>query len=71
MILKDCVWAYMRDNVPSPALFTCDVNGVHWRDPSTSRPPEIYTNSLRLIMQHNIESVSDSFAEMFIKISTN
>lgn len=61
----------MRDHVPSPALFTCDSNGIHWRDPTTSRPPENYTNTLRLIMQHNIETVSDLFAEMFINIPKN
>lgn len=28
-ILRDCLWNYTRDNVPSPALFTCDETGKH------------------------------------------
>lgn len=58
----------MRDHIPSPALFSCDSNGVHWRDPTSSRPPESYTNTLRIIMQRNIETVGHLFSEMFINV---
>ncbi|KAK5644511.1 hypothetical protein RI129_005811 [Pyrocoelia pectoralis] len=70
-ILRDCVWNYMRDNVPSPALFNCDSSGVVWRDPTTSRPPEVYTTTLRIIMQQNIETVGHLYCHMFIKIPSN
>lgn len=26
-VLRDCLWNYTRDNVPSPALFNCDSTG--------------------------------------------
>ncbi|KAJ8931709.1 hypothetical protein NQ314_015356 [Rhamnusium bicolor] len=67
-ILRECVWAYMRDHIPSPALFGCDSNGIHWRDPILARPPEIYTNSLRIIMQRNIKSLGHMYAQMFINV---
>ncbi|KAL1494259.1 hypothetical protein ABEB36_009883 [Hypothenemus hampei] len=67
-ILRDCIWCYMRDHIPSPALFSCDPNGVHWRDPITARPPERYTNTLRIIMQRNIESLGHLYSQMFINI---
>ncbi|XP_018328216.1 integrator complex subunit 5 isoform X2 [Agrilus planipennis] len=65
-ILRNCVWNYMRDNVPSPALFTCDSAGVYWRDPSHSKPLEMYTSTLRLIMQKNIKTVGQSYCQMFV-----
>ncbi|KAI4461984.1 integrator complex subunit 5 [Holotrichia oblita] len=67
-ILRDCIWSYMRDHIPSPALFTTDSNGLHWRDPTIARPPEIYTNTLRIIMQRNIKTVGHLYAQMFINI---
>ncbi|KAF7279142.1 hypothetical protein GWI33_007556 [Rhynchophorus ferrugineus] len=67
-ILRDCIWCYMRDHIPSPALFSCDQNGIYWRDPITARPPERYTNTLRIIMQRNIESFGSIYAQMFINI---
>ncbi|KAF5290000.1 hypothetical protein FQR65_LT11666 [Abscondita terminalis] len=70
-ILRDCVWNYMRDHVPSPALFNCDNSGIYWRDPTLARPPDIYTTTLRIIMQQNIETVGHLYCHMFIKIPTN
>jgi len=67
-ILRDCIWCYMRDHIPSPALFGCDSNGVHWRDPITARPPERYTTTLRIIMQRNIDSLGHLYSQMFINI---
>ncbi|CAG9854734.1 unnamed protein product [Phyllotreta striolata] len=67
-ILKECIWCYMRDHIPSPALFGCDTNGVHWRDPINARPSEIYTNTLRIIMQRNVKMLGHMYAQMFINI---
>ncbi|GJQ75867.1 putative integrator complex subunit 5 N-terminus [Trypoxylus dichotomus] len=63
-ILRDCIWSYMRDHIPSPALFTTDSNGLHWRDPTIARPPEVYTNTLRIIMQRNIKTVGHLYAQI-------
>lgn len=70
-ILRDCVWCYMRDHVPSPALFNVDNNGVHWRDPTLARPSEMYTTSLRIILQRNIKSLGDVYSQMFINVPKN
>ncbi|KAJ8941235.1 hypothetical protein NQ318_015667 [Aromia moschata] len=67
-ILRESVWCYMRDHIPSPALFGCDSNGINWRDPIIARPPEVYTNTLRIIMQRNIKSLGHMYAQMFINI---
>ncbi|ENN75427.1 hypothetical protein YQE_07978, partial [Dendroctonus ponderosae] len=67
-ILRDCVWCYMRDHIPSPALFICDSNGVYWRDPIMSRPPERYTNTLRIIMQRNMDTLGHLYSQMYINI---
>lgn len=66
--MRDCVWNYMRDHVPSPALFTCNALGIYWRDSTVARPPEIYTTTLRIIMQNNIKSVGHLYAHMFTNI---
>ncbi|CAH1156206.1 unnamed protein product [Phaedon cochleariae] len=70
-VLRECVWCYMRDHIPSPALFGCDSNLVYWRDPIIARPPEMYTNTLRIIMQRNIKSLGHMYAQMFINIPTH
>ncbi|KAF2885662.1 hypothetical protein ILUMI_20513 [Ignelater luminosus] len=67
-VLRDCIWNYMRDHVPSPALFTCDASGVYWRDPTLARPPDIYTTTLRIVMQQNIKTVGHLYSHMFINI---
>lgn len=54
--------------MPSPALFGCDASGLHWRDPTIARPPEIYTNTLRIIMQRNIKNVGHLYNQLFINI---
>ncbi|KAF5299551.1 hypothetical protein FQA39_LY19184 [Lamprigera yunnana] len=70
-VLRDCIWNYMRDHVPSPALFNCDPSGKYWRDPTLARPPDVYTTTLRIIMQQNIETVGHLYCHMFIKIPSN
>lgn len=58
VLLKD-IWAFMRDNIPSPALF----GGIDrpspniWRDLTDYKMDPRYTERLRLIMLANIASV--------------
>lgn len=57
ILLKD-VWAFMRDNVPTPALFGSDrPSPALWRDLSEYRMAPCYTERLRLIMLANIDSL--------------
>uniref|UniRef100_A0A182SH31 Integrator complex subunit 5 C-terminal domain-containing protein n=1 Tax=Anopheles maculatus TaxID=74869 RepID=A0A182SH31_9DIPT len=65
-VLKECVWNYMKDHVPSPVLFVCDPTGFHWRDPLTSRPPLQYTNPLRNTMQKKMTRVGHLYHQMFV-----
>ncbi|CAH2075037.1 unnamed protein product, partial [Iphiclides podalirius] len=67
-VLRDCLWNYTRDHVPSPALFTCDSSGLHWRDPSTCKPPSTYTDTLRLIIQKNISKLGHLYPIMFLNL---
>jgi len=47
----------MRDFVPAPALFTEDARtGFMWRDLAAARPPLCYTEPLRLVLLHNINT---------------
>ncbi|XP_055526401.1 integrator complex subunit 5 [Wyeomyia smithii] len=64
-VLKECVWNYMKDHVPSPVLFVCDPTGFHWRDPQTSRPPPQYTNPLRHTMQRKLDRLGHLYQQMF------
>lgn len=70
-LLRDCVWNYMRDHIPSPALFGCDITGLHWRDPTIARPPPLYADTLRIIMQSNIEKLGDQYAQLFYNIQAD
>ncbi|XP_060801009.1 integrator complex subunit 5 [Amyelois transitella] len=67
-MLRDCLWNYTRDHVPSPALFTCDSTGLHWRDPSTCKPPATYTDTLRLIIQKRISKLGHMYPIMFLNL---
>jgi hypothetical protein len=64
-LLRDCVWNYLRDHVPSPALFTRDENGLMWRDATQARPEPQYTNTLRSIMQNNIQCLGTLYSQLF------
>lgn len=70
-LLRDCVWSYMRDHIPSPALFGCDITGLHWRDPTIARPPPLYSDTLRIIMQSNIEKLGDQYTQLFFSIPSS
>ncbi|XP_049865690.1 integrator complex subunit 5 [Pectinophora gossypiella] len=67
-VLRDCLWNYTRDNVPSPALFTCDATGLHWRSPSNSKPPATYTDTLRIIIQKRIAKLGHLYPIMFLNL---
>lgn len=67
-LLRDCVWNYMRDHIPSPALFACDGDGLHWRDSTVARSPPLYSDTLRIIMQCNIDKLGDQFAQLFYNV---
>ncbi|XP_034942928.1 integrator complex subunit 5-like [Chelonus insularis] len=55
VVMKECVWAYMHENVPSPALFTLTEGAsIAWRDPDVSTPNVRFTNILRLFILANI-----------------
>ncbi|XP_008471899.1 integrator complex subunit 5-like, partial [Diaphorina citri] len=70
MLLRDCVWSYMRDHVPSPALFTTNIstdtsNPISWRDPAQSRPPPQYTDTMRFILRRNMAQFGPLYRLLF------
>lgn len=71
IILKDCVWNYLKDHVPSPALFPVDSNGLHWRNFSSYKVPDQYVEVLRVLMLKNIEKFGQQFYEMFVMSELN
>lgn len=70
-VLRNCIWNYMRDHVPSPALFGCDPSGLHWRDPTAARPPPPYTETLRTFMYKNIDKTGVLYAQLFVNVPEN
>ncbi|OAD58560.1 Integrator complex subunit 5 [Eufriesea mexicana] len=65
-IMKECVWAYMRENVPSPALFTrSEGANIAWRDTDTSTPNSRFTETLRLVLLSNIHTLGPLYAALF------
>ncbi|XP_063821189.1 uncharacterized protein LOC135071326 [Ostrinia nubilalis] len=67
-VIRDCLWNYTRDNVPSPALFPCDSTGLHWRDPVSCKPSTTYTDTLRLILQKRIGRLGHLYPTMFLNL---
>lgn len=66
-VLRDCVWNYMKDNVPSPALFECHPStGLVWRNPVAARPPTQYTDTLRRIMLKKLTTLGSVYHQMFV-----
>lgn len=66
-VLKDCVWNYMKDNVPSPVLFECHPStGLVWRNPVTARPAAQYTDTLRRIMLKRLSTLGSVYHQMFV-----
>ncbi|PSN39828.1 hypothetical protein C0J52_19183 [Blattella germanica] len=70
-LIRDCVWNYLRDHVPSPALFTRDENGLMWRDATLARPGPQYTDTLRITMQNNIQHLGTLYSQLFPPISVD
>lgn len=66
-LLRGCVWNYMRDHVPSPALFSADPrSGLMFRDGSAARPPLCYTEPMRLVMLYNIQHLGELYRSLFV-----
>ncbi|CAL7942676.1 unnamed protein product [Xylocopa violacea] len=66
IIMKECVWAYMRENIPSPALFTrSEGANIAWRDTDTSTPNLRFTETLRLVLLFNIHTLGPLYAILF------
>ncbi|XP_076180595.1 integrator complex subunit 5 omd isoform X2 [Ptiloglossa arizonensis] len=66
IIMKECVWAYMRENVPSPALFTrSEGANIAWRDTDTSTPNVRFTETLRLVLLANIQTLGALYSTLF------
>ncbi|CAD7083690.1 unnamed protein product [Hermetia illucens] len=65
LVLKECVWNYLKDNVPAPAIFR-SANGLYWRNPSLLKPPPQYVDTLRDIMQKKLPKVGAHYYQMFV-----
>lgn len=64
-LLSD-VWQYMRDNVPSPALFYARNGSARvWRDFNDGDCDRKYTNRLRFILFANVEKFGAVYAKFF------
>uniref|UniRef100_A0A0C9QQX7 INTS5 protein n=2 Tax=Fopius arisanus TaxID=64838 RepID=A0A0C9QQX7_9HYME len=65
-VMKECVWAYMHENVPSPALFTLTEGAsIAWRDTEMSAPGARFTETLRLILLPNIAKTGSLYHTLF------
>lgn len=64
--MRECIWAYMRENVPSPALFTRNEGvNIAWRDTDTSIPNTRFTEVLRLILLANVHTLGSLYCTLF------
>lgn len=64
--MRECIWAYMHENVPSPALFTLTEGAnIAWRDTDTSTPDIRFTDTLRLLLLANINKSGPLYATLF------
>ncbi|XP_033223352.1 integrator complex subunit 5 isoform X2 [Belonocnema kinseyi] len=65
-IMRECVWAYMHENVPSPALFTRPEGAnIAWRDTDSSVPNIRFTETLRLILLANFHKLGPLYSTLF------
>ncbi|XP_055383717.1 integrator complex subunit 5 [Condylostylus longicornis] len=65
LVLKECVWNYLKDHVPSPTLFQTDSNGLTWRDSNSDKPLPQYVDTLRNIMQKKLPKLGAFYHQMF------
>ncbi|KAG4068286.1 hypothetical protein HA402_007806 [Bradysia odoriphaga] len=66
VVLKECIWNYMKENVPSPVLFGVDSTGLHWRDSVAAKPYPIFVDPLRNIMQRKLPQLGTFYHQMFV-----
>ncbi|ALC45267.1 omd [Drosophila busckii] len=66
VVLRECIWNYLKDHVPSPALFHVDSNGLHWRNTSQAKVPAQYVDTLRHLMQRKLNKLGPHYHQMFI-----
>ncbi|XP_053946850.1 integrator complex subunit 5 [Anastrepha ludens] len=71
LLLKECIWNYLKDHVPSPALFHVDNNELHWRNPHLSKIPPQYVDTLRNLMQKKLTKLGQHYYQMFIMPELN
>lgn len=69
--MKECIWNYLKDHVPSPALFHVDNNELHWRNPQMSKIPPQYVDTLRNLMQKKLTKLGQNYYQMFIMPELN
>lgn len=64
IVLKECIWNFMRENVPSPLPFARDANGFQWREPvrSKNRKDDI----LRNMMERKLPQLGHYYYIMFV-----
>jgi len=56
----------MRENVPSPALFTrCEGANIAWRNNDISTPNARFTDILRLILLANMHTLGTLYSILF------
>lgn len=70
-MLKECVWNYLKDHVPSPALFHVDNNGLQWRNGQLCKIPPQYVDTLRNLMQKKLTKLGQHYYQMFIMPESN
>lgn len=56
----------MKDNVPSPAQFHVDNNGLQWRNSQLCKIPPQYVDTLRNLMQKKLSKLGQHYYQMFI-----
>ncbi|XP_034115208.1 integrator complex subunit 5 [Drosophila albomicans] len=66
LLLRECIWNYLKDHVPSPALFHVDNNGLHWRNTSQAKVAPQYVDTLRQLMQKKLSKLGPHYHQMFI-----
>ncbi|XP_068152334.1 integrator complex subunit 5 [Drosophila tropicalis] len=66
LLLRECIWNYLKDHVPSPALFHMDNNGLHWRNTNLVKIPPQYVDTLRNLMQKKLSKLGSHYHQMFI-----
>ncbi|KAJ6637430.1 Integrator complex subunit 5 [Pseudolycoriella hygida] len=66
IVLKECIWNYMKENVPSPVLYGVDSTGLHWRDSVAAKPYPHFVDPLRNIMQRKLPQLGTFYHQMFV-----